>query len=195
MPEPITVAVLAGGRSKRMGTDKSFTLLQGRPLIEHVLERVEPLGAYTMLITNRPADYAGLSLPMFADVFPGKGSLGGLYTALTYSPTGHTLCVACDMPFLSPPLLQHLIDLRDGYDVIVPRIDGFPEALHAVYSKACLEPMRTLIQQDRLKIIGFYHQVNVRYVEEEEIRQFDPELRSFINVNTPAELAQAGENI
>lgn len=191
MPEPITVAVLAGGHSSRMGINKSFVPLLGKTLIEHVVTRVAPLEAQVILITNAPQDYAALNLPMFSDVIPGKGALGGLYTALTYSPTGHALCVACDMPFLDPALLQHLIGLRAGYDVIVPRLDGFPEALHAVYSKACLDPMRERIEQDRLKVIGFYSQVRVRFVEEDEVRRIDPDLRSFININTPEELAAA----
>lgn len=190
MPDPITVAVLAGGRSSRMGVDKSFVPLLGKTLIDHVLERVSPLGAQTILITNRPQDYAHLGLPMFRDVIPDKGSLGGLYTAVTYSPTEHTLCVACDMPFLNRALLEHLISLREGFDVIVPRINRFPEALHAVYSKACLGPMREKIEQDRLKAIGFYGKVRVRFVEEAEVRRYDPGLRSFVNINTPQELAE-----
>ncbi len=190
MPDPITVAVLAGGRSSRMGVDKSFVPLLGKTLIDHVLERARPLGAQTILITNRPQDYAHLGLPMFRDVIPDKGSLGGLYTAVTYSPTEHTLCVACDMPFLNRALLEHLISLREGFDVIVPRINGFPEALHAVYSKACLGPMREKIEQDRLKAIGFYGKVRVRFVEEAEVRRYDPGLRSFVNINTPQELAE-----
>jgi molybdopterin-guanine dinucleotide biosynthesis protein A len=190
MSELLTVAVLAGGRSSRMGTDKSFVPLLGKTLIQHVLDRVAGLGASTMLVTNRPDDYAVLELPMFTDVLPHRGSLGGLYTALTYSPTPYTLCVACDMPFLNPALLAHLASLREGYDVIVPRIGDNLEALHAVYSKRCLEPIRTRIEQDRLKVIGFYDAVQVQYVEEATIRRFDPDLRSFVNVNTPDELTR-----
>ncbi len=195
MPEPITVAVLAGGRSSRMGVNKSFVPLLGKTMIEHVVARVAPLGSQTILITNHPQNYATLNLPMFTDVIPDKGSLGGLYTALTYSPTEHTLCVACDMPFLDPALLGYLVAQRAGYDVIVPRLDNFPEALHAVYSKACLEPMREKIEQDRLKVIGFYGKVRVRFVEEDEVRRFDPDLRSFININTPEELSVAQQEV
>ncbi len=190
MSDGITIAILAGGRSSRMGTDKSFAPLLGKTLIQHVLARLTPLGAPIILITNRPDDYAPLGLPMFGDVIPDKGSLGGLYSAVTHSPTGHTLCVACDMPFLNPTLLEHLIGLRQGYDVIVPRINGFPETLHAVYHKTCLGPMREQIEQDRLKIVGFFGQVRVRFVEEAEVKRFDPDLRSFVNVNTPEELAE-----
>jgi len=189
MEEPVTVAILAGGKSSRMGVDKSFAPLLGKTLIQRVLDRAGSLGLPAILITNRPADYASLGLPMFGDLLPGKGSLGGLYTAISCSPTVYTLCVACDMPFLNPALLAYLISLRAGYDVIVPRINGFPEALHAVYGKGCLGPIREKLDQDRLKATGFYGEVRLRFVEEDEVRRFDPALRSFVNVNTPEELA------
>ncbi|NPV65843.1 MAG: molybdenum cofactor guanylyltransferase [Anaerolineae bacterium] len=190
MEDAVTVAILAGGKSSRMGTDKSFVPLLGKTLIQHVLERVGSLGLPTILITNRPAAYAPLGLPMYGDLLAGKGSLGGLYTAISCSQTLYTLCVACDMPFLNPALLAHLISLRAGYDAIVPRLDGFPEALHAVYSKGCLGAIREKLEQDQLKAISFYGQVRLRFVEEDEVRRFDPALRSFVNVNTPEELAR-----
>ncbi len=190
MADAVTIAILAGGKSSRMGTDKSFVPLLGKTLIQHVLDRVGSLGLPVILITNRPADYAPLGLPMFGDLLPEKGSLGGLYTAIACSPTAYTLCVACDMPFLNPALLTYLISLREGYDVIVPRLGGFPEALHAVYSKNCLEPIREKLAQNQLKAISFYGKVRLRFVEEDEVRRFDPALRSFVNVNTPEELAR-----
>lgn len=190
MEDTVTVAILAGGKSSRMGTDKSFVPLLGKTLIQHVLEGVGSLGLPIILITNRPVDYAPLGLPMYGDLLPGKGSLGGLYTAISCSQTPYTLCVACDMPFLNPALLTYLISLRAGYDAIVPRLHGFPEALHAVYSKSCLEAIYEKLAQDQLKAISFYGQVRLRFVEEDEVRRFDPALRSFVNVNTPEELAR-----
>ncbi|MBN1963060.1 MAG: molybdenum cofactor guanylyltransferase [Anaerolineae bacterium] len=193
-PQPaVTVAILAGGRSSRMGTDKSFVPLLGQTLIEHVIARVTPLVADPardiLLITNRPDDYAPFGLPMYTDVIPDAGSLGGLYTAVLRSQAAHTLCVACDMPFLNTALLAYLLAQRAGYDVIVPRLDGYPEPLHAVYGKGCLEPMRAQIEAGRYKIIGFYGKVRLHFIEEADVRRLDPDLRSFVNVNTPDELA------
>ncbi len=185
----VNVAILAGGRSSRMGTDKSFILLRNKPLFEHVLARVTPLALPILLITNSPEKYANYNLPTVADLLPGQGSLGGLYTALTSSSTDYTLCIACDMPFLNTLLLKSLIERRVGWDVVVPRIAGFPEALHAVYSKACLEPIRHHLATGQLKASGFYDHVKTLYVEEAEIRRIDPDLRSFINVNTPDDVA------
>jgi molybdopterin-guanine dinucleotide biosynthesis protein A len=191
-----TVAILAGGKSSRMGTDKSFVPLLGRPMIEHVLERVADLGqSETILIVNRPDDYAHLGPPMFSDVIPDKGSLGGIYSALHYSRSDSALVLACDMPLVNPPLLRYMIGLRgeEGgpYDVIVPRVDDHPQGLHAIYSRSCLEPIRECIDADRLKVIGFYDRMHVRYLDAPEYARFDPRGLSFQNINTPDELRAA----
>jgi molybdopterin-guanine dinucleotide biosynthesis protein A len=188
-----TVAILAGGNSSRMGMDKSFVSLGGRPIIGHVLERVSGLGQNeTILIVNRPDDYAHMGLPMFSDVIPGKGPLGGIYTAIHHSGSHFTLVLACDMPLVNPSLLRHMIalcsEVGGPYDVIVPRVDGHPQGLHAIYRRSCLEPIRECLDADRLKVIGFYDRVRVRYLDPLEYARFDPHGLSFQNINTPDEL-------
>lgn len=188
MTTNLTLAVQAGGKSTRMGQDKSFVPFDGRPMIEVVIDRVAGLGAELILITNKPDAYAHLGLPMFGDMFLDAGPLGGIYTAVHHAAHPHTLVVACDMPRLNRALLQYMIDLREIADIVVPRWDKFPEPLHAIYSKACLEPMREKLAAQQYKITGFYGRVNVRFVERDEIARFDPDGRSFVNVNTPDEL-------
>src|SRR5438477_5645141 len=114
----LTVAVLAGGRSSRMGTDKSFVRVLGRPLIEHILAQAEGLGDETLIVTNQPQDYAYLGLPLFGDVLPDKGALGGLYSALHSAGGRHILCIACDMPFLVRDLLDYLVSLRSEAEAV-----------------------------------------------------------------------------
>ncbi len=183
---------MAGGQSSRMGTDKSFVLFEGRPMIEHVLARVAGLAEETLLITNKPDEYAHLKLPMVGDVYPDHGPLGGIYTAVSAATHPHTLVVACDMPWLNRPLLDYMIGLRQTADVIVPRWEKFPEPLHAIYSKACLAPIEEKLKEQRLKITGFFGQVAVRFVERAEIEQFDRNGRSFANINSPEDLVGAG---
>jgi len=191
MTSPITVAIIAGGKSSRMGTDKSFVRVLGRPLIEDILAQVSGLGAETILITNRPADYAYLNVPLFGDVLPDKGALGGIYTALHSSTQPHTVCIACDMPFVIRPLLDYLIALRGEGDAIVPRLGGEVEPFRGLYSQVCLAPIRRALDANRLRVISFFPEVRVRYVDEAEIDQYDPQHLSFFNVNTPADLEQA----
>lgn len=190
----LTVAVLAGGKSSRMGTDKALVRTPwgaGRPLIEDILAHLNGLGAETILITNRPEHYAYLGVPLFTDVLPEKGALGGIYTALYHSTQPHTLCVACDMPFVIRPLLEYLIALRSEADVIMPRLGGEAEPFRAVYAHACLAPIRAALEAGKMRVISFFPQVRVRFVDEPEIERFDPDHLSFFNVNTPDDLERA----
>ena len=189
----LTIAIIAGGKSRRMGRDKAFVELAGKALIERVIERSADLGqAETILITNTPAQYAHLGLPMYQDVLPEKGSLGGIYTALVQAQCPDVLVLACDMPFVSADLLRFMIaQLGDDIDIVVPRVDGYPQGLHAIYKKTCIEPIAGQLAADRLKIIRFYDKMRVRYLDEAEYAGFDPQGLSFANLNTPEELEQA----
>jgi molybdopterin-guanine dinucleotide biosynthesis protein A len=182
---PISIAILAGGRSSRMRADKSLLSLEGRPIFEHILERLTPLNAPIFIIANNLMKYSRYALPIFADAIADKGSLGGLYTALYQSLTDYTLCVACDMPFLNTELLAYLISLCGDADLIVPRIGNVAQPFHAVYSKTCLSIIHTRLIENQLQASGFYAPLKVRWVEEDEICGLDPTHRSFVNVNTP----------
>jgi molybdopterin-guanine dinucleotide biosynthesis protein A len=191
MSEGVSCIVLAGGKSSRMGTDKAFVSILGRSLIEEVLARVQGLGEETLIVTNRPDDYHYLGLRLVADVIPGMGVLGGIYTALYAARMPYALVVACDMPFLNRELLSYLVSLREGQDAVVPHVGGLPEPVHAVYARTCLEAIARNLSSGALKIAEFYPQVRVRYVDAPEIERFDPQYHSFVNVNTPEELARA----
>ncbi|MBK8905921.1 MAG: molybdenum cofactor guanylyltransferase [Anaerolineaceae bacterium] len=192
MKSRLTVAIMAGGKSSRMGTDKSFVLFEGRPMIEVVRDTVAGLGDETLLITNKPAEYEQLHLPMVGDMYPDHGPLGGIFTAVHAATHPHTLVVACDMPWLNRPLLEYMIGLRQTADIIVPRWEKFPEPLHAIYSKTCLDPIEAKLKAQQLKITGFFGQVDVRFVERDEIERFDVDGRSFANINSPEDLEEAG---
>jgi molybdopterin-guanine dinucleotide biosynthesis protein A len=189
---PVSIAILAGGKSSRLGANKAFVEVGGKPIIERIIERVEPLGSELILITNTPAEYTHLGLPVFVDLMAGKATLGGVYTAIACASNDYTLIVSCDQPFLNPRLLEYLISLREGYDVVVPlNRENYPQSMQAIYGKRCLEPIRQRLEADRLKVIGFFSDVRVREVAGEEIDQFDPHRYSFVNVNTPEDLEEA----
>ena len=188
-----SLAIIAGGQSRRMGRDKAFVDLGGTPLIERVIARSANLGqSETILITNKPAQYAHLGLPMFRDIVRDKGSLGGIYTALARAKSPNVLVLACDMPFVNTDLLLYMVEQRrDDFDIIVPTVDGYPQGLHAIYKKTCIAPIAEQLAANRLKIIRFYDQMRVRYLDEADYTPFDPQGRSFANLNTPQELAEA----
>ena len=160
-------------------------------MIEHVLEKVRDLGDELLIISNRPTKYQHLAVPTYPDIIPGKGPLGGLYTALYRSSNPHVLVVACDMPWLNRPLLKYLISIREKAEVIVPRWTEHPEPLHAVYSQDCLPAIKDRLSSGELKMVSFYQLINVHFVEKSRIIQFDPGGKSFANVNTPEDLDRA----
>jgi len=187
----ITGVILAGGRSSRYGRNKALVEMNGIRLIERVIGVMEPLFEHLIIITNTPRDYAYLELPMVEDVIKGLGPIGGVFTGLQTLSDEAGFFVACDMPFLNGKLIRHMMYVMEDFDVVVPKVDWKIEALHAIYSKRCIPAIKELIDRQDYQIIKFFQSVRVRYLNKEEIRDFDPELRSFFNVNRPEELLKA----
>ena len=189
----ISVIVLAGGRSRRLGIDKSLLEIEGQPLISRTVRALESLSDDLIIVTNEPSRYGSLAVVarFVPDERRGMGSLMGIYSGLKVARYSHALAVACDMPFLSLPLLRFMASLADGQDVVIPRLDELLEPLHSVYGRVCLPFMAALLEQGRRKITAFFPEVRVRYVEEQEIDLFDPSHLSFVNVNTPEDWESA----
>ncbi|MGB6066407.1 MAG: molybdenum cofactor guanylyltransferase [Desulfomonilaceae bacterium] len=184
--------LLAGGGSRRMGgINKALLEVGGRRIIERAASVLRKVFREVLVITNSPEDFRFLGLPMFTDLLPGRGSLGGLYTGLSACAGIYGFLVACDMPFLSEDVIKYMVDMIDGYDVVLPRTSGGFEPLHAAYSKACLPHIEGLLQREDLKIANFFDKVKVSEVPEADLVRFDPELRFIMNINTPQDLQQA----
>lgn len=180
--------ILAGGKSSRYGKNKALVKINGTPLIERVLVVMGAVFENLLLITNSPEEYAHLRLPVKEDLIKGLGPIGGIYTGLESISQEAGFFVACDMPFLNESLMRHLLAVQGQFDAVVPRVDWKIEALHALYRRSCLPAIRSLIESRQYQVIRFFDMVRTRYVEEAEIRAFDPQLRTFANVNRPEEL-------
>ncbi|HLE13145.1 MAG TPA: molybdenum cofactor guanylyltransferase [Anaerolineales bacterium] len=190
----ISVAIQAGGQSRRMGQDKGLLLLQGKPLITRVLARVAFLADEILVTTNQLSDYQFLSLPLYPDLFPGTGALGGLYTALHAAQEPLVAVVACDMPFVNPAILELARDrlLETGVDVAIPRTDEGYEPFHAVYRKeACLPAVEKALQAGERRLISWFADVQVLTLEEALFGPLDPQGLAFWNLNTPEEFQHA----
>ena len=179
--------VLAGGASRRMGRDKAFLELAGRPLIAHVIERMRAVCAQVLVVAGDVRPYAGLGVQLVEDRFRGVGVLGGLHAGLEAATHELALAVGCDMPFLKPELLRAFAGWADGVDVAVLRQREMVEPLHGAYRRTCLPAIEAAIRANRRRIISFFPHVRVRYVTVEDVIPFDPGLRSLRNVNTPEE--------
>jgi len=191
----MTSIVLAGGRSSRLGKEKHAVVVAEKSLIERTIGHLRPLSSEILIVISKRQSRSSFSsyaeAKTVVDLYPGKSSLGGIYTGLAYSTSFHNLVVACDMPFLNLDLLRYMIDLSPDFDVVIPRIGELWEPLHAVYTKNCLLPMERLLKAGNLKVTDFLDSVRVRHVDEDEIDRFDPEHLSFFNINTQADLERA----
>jgi molybdopterin-guanine dinucleotide biosynthesis protein A len=187
----LTVAIQAGGSSRRMGRDKARVLLAGRPLITHVLERAAPLGTDVLVTTNTPEAFDFLGVRLVPDDHPGAGPLAGLQTALRAARAERVLVLACDLPFVCVPLLKHLLRVAPEADAVLPRWHGELEPLHAVYRRTCLGPIEQALAEGRQRMISFHPSIRLVVVEEEDILAFDPQGLTFFNVNSLDELQTA----
>lgn len=187
----VTLAVQAGGQSRRMGRDKGLVELGGRPLISHVLERLRHLADDILVTTNAPQDYAFLGVRLASDPMPGAGALSGLATALEAARGECVMVIACDMPFVRTALMAYLLDLAQEADVVIPRRLGEFEPLLAVYRRTCLAAIQASLAAGQARMISFFPSVRVRPVEAAELESVDPSGRSFFNINTPDDLRQA----
>ena len=200
----LTLIINAGGQSRRMGTDKALLPVppHGAPLIAHVAARLLPLRpARLVVVTNDRTLPAQAGLPpdtrFVPDAYPDTGTLGGIATGLQHAPDW-AVVVACDLPLVSAPLFQMLVDLageqengEDRWDAVVPVVDGYEEPLHALYHRRCLAAIEARLAAGQRRVISFMPNVRTRYVPEETLRTVDPMLRSFFNTNTPEEWAAA----
>ena len=206
-----TGLILAGGKSQRMGQDKSLLVLAGRTLIERALDALRPLCDELLIATNAPHPYEHLHVRTVPDRFLEGGSLAGLQAGLTAAAGEPVIAVACDMPFLNTGLLRYLVSLSADVDAVVPNLSGStlseragatgdnrPKAkhldlhpLHAVYRRTCLPAIEAQLCADDRRMMGFLDHVRTRYVTRAEVLPFDSQLHSFFNANTPGEWAEA----
>jgi molybdopterin-guanine dinucleotide biosynthesis protein A len=183
----------------RLGRVKALERINAQSLLERAIDCLSTVSQALFVITSqeqfRLITAARLKGKVIVDIYPGKGALGGIYTGLASVDSFYSLIVGCDMPFLNRDLLCYLIDIAPNFDVVVPRIDGMLEPLHAVYSRNCLAPIKKLIDKDELGILQLFSSVKTRYVDKDEIKRFDPQCLSFFNVNTLDDLKKAKDLI
>lgn len=189
----ISGLVLAGGASRRMGRDKALLELDGRPLIQIVVERMMTVCTEVLIVSGDVAPYTGFGVPVVQDYFPDVGVLGGLHAGLDAASHELGLTVGCDMPFLKPEVVRAFAGWAQGFDVALLRRGEYVEPLHAAYRRTCLPTIERAIRAGKRRIISFFPEVRVRYVTPEEVRALDPALISFRNVNTPEEWEAARE--
>jgi molybdenum cofactor guanylyltransferase len=187
----VTAIILAGGKSSRLGRDKALEKIGGKYLIERIIDSLSQFGDDIIVITAAPNQLPGLNIEKVIDTYPHTGAKVGLCTGINAATSFYSLVVACDMPFLNIDLLRYLLDAVSGFDAAIPRIGDKIEPLHAVYSKNCIPILEEQIRKGKLKISDIFNEINVRYIEAEEIERYDPQHLSLFNINSEADLKRA----
>jgi molybdopterin-guanine dinucleotide biosynthesis protein A len=187
----MTGIILSGGENRRMGTDKAFLTISGKPLIEHILAVLRGVCRRVIIVTNSPERYVSYDALVITDAMDLRGPLTGIYSGIARSDDEYNFVVACDMPLLNAGLISYMGEQARGYDVALPRVGVLVEPLHAVYHRGVLPRIESRLRGDRRDIRGILEGANVRYITEEEIDRFDPERRSFRNLNTRSEYEEA----
>jgi molybdopterin-guanine dinucleotide biosynthesis protein A len=193
--EDFTAAILAGGRARRLGTNKALLEIEGRTILDRILEKMLEVFPNILLVVKDEdsplwGDY-GSRVKVVADLLPGKGPLGGIYTALEQSPSPYIFVMACDMPYPNLALVRRLLSSARGREAVVPRKGPYIEPLFAVYHRDTRQNARRRLEAGDLKIHDFIDEIDTLFLEEGEVCGCDPDLRSFFNINTPEDLEKA----
>ncbi len=190
--QPVSAAVLAGGKSIRMGNNKALINIGINSLVEITINKIRPFFQEIILITNKAESYAHLKISMVPDIYKNCGPLGGIHAALKAASCEFVFVVACDMPFIEPKLVEHILkSANQNSDIVVPRIDEYSEPLHALYRKGCLPVIEFCLKRGEYKSTSIWPYLRVKYVEREEISRFADYMKVFYNINTPVDLNKA----
>ncbi|MGQ0570594.1 MAG: molybdenum cofactor guanylyltransferase [Armatimonadota bacterium] len=187
----LTGIVLAGGQSRRMGTNKAFVNVDGVPMIERVLRALDAGCAEILIVAKDPAGYAHLGPRVIADESSEQTPLVGVCSGLRVATTPWAFVAACDLPYLSPEAVRLLARLALGYDAAVPRIRALWHPLHAVYARAALPLIDARRAAGERRMTVALDALRVRPITADELAEADPTLRTLRNVNSPAVLKRA----
>ncbi|HLG62568.1 MAG TPA: molybdenum cofactor guanylyltransferase [Ktedonosporobacter sp.] len=187
--------ILAGGQSRRMGRDKALLPLPGNEgitFVEHLVALLKRFCSEVVLVardSSQAGELAGPGRRIVLDEAPGGGPLMGLYSGLKAIEAAHALVTAVDMPFVQPAVISFLLSQTLNDDLLVPIVHGVAQVLLAVYPRTIIPLLEDRLREGRRDPRSLLAVAKVRYIEEAQLRVYDPQLRSFVNVNTPQELA------
>lgn len=178
--------ILAGGENKRVPIVKGFLKINGRRIIDSNVDLLGSIFQRVIISTNNPELYFYLGLQMVGDIIRERGPMTGILSTLSIPGISQTFVTACDMPFISMDLINYIVYKWDRkWDAAIPIFDKKSQPLFGVYSKSIAGNMERSIRNGKKSLRNFLHEINVLYITEKEVRNIDPEGKSFVNINTP----------
>ena len=192
----MTGVILTGGKSSRMGQDKALLSVGGVQLIRRILDVFEKLFDEILVVTNKTGRHTGSGYREVTDIIPDCGPLGGIYTGLSYAKSDRIFVASCDLPFINDSTVKIVIGEPVSYDIVAPDDGHRLHPLHAVYSTRCTPYIREWLDSGFYNVTKFINEVeglSVRKVQMSEIIAGDPDLKSFFNMNTQEDWAEANK--
>ncbi|MEN6461603.1 MAG: molybdenum cofactor guanylyltransferase [Syntrophomonas sp.] len=186
-----TGVIMAGGRSSRMKFNKAFAEIGSRPVINIIINKFINFFDETIIISNDPEQYATFNLPTYSDVYPRLGPVSGIHSALYYASFDKVFVLGCDMPFMSMKLVEHMLDQLEDHEAAVPELDGYLQPISAAYSKKCLPVLTNCLNNNLLKLVLVFKELDTLKLKESELRRFGEIREMFFNVNDPEALNEA----
>lgn len=183
--------ILSGGKSSRMGTNKSLLKLGNKPVIQNISEELQACSDEVIIVSNQHETYDFLGVQQISDRYNGKGPLAGIEAALYQFDADIYMFAACDMPFLSKEIYGFLLQHLAHYDAVVPIYNSQMHPLAGIYKKNVLSQVQAQIEKGNLKVKDFFAHVNVNYVR--NFSHFPDDLleKHFFNMNYPYQYREA----
>lgn len=185
-----TGIILAGGMARRMGgsCDKAFLKIDNETIVARQLRILGQIFKKIIIVTNSPDNYVDIKEAIvIPDVISHRGPIGGIYSGLLASGSFYNFITACDMPFLNGPVIRYMIENKEGYDAVVPKVDGEYHPLFGVYSRNCVPVIEALIKGEDLRVMNIFAGVRSRFITRSELERFDGSLSTLANINTNAD--------
>ena len=175
--------ILAGGRSSRMKFNKAFAEISGQQVINIIADKFTGLFDETIIISNEPELFGYLGLAVYTDVYPRMGPVSGIHSGLYHARYDRAFILGCDVPFINMELVEYMIAKMGDYDSVVPKIDSYLQPLAAVYNRKCLPVLAACLQEDRVKLIRIFEELNALVLSRNELEKFGIVEEIFLNVN------------
>lgn len=186
-----TGVILAGGKSTRMKFNKAFADIGGQLVIQIIINKFREYFEEIIIISNEPGLFMRFHLPVYSDIYPYLGPVGGIHSALVNARYNKMFILGCDMPFMDMKLVEYMLASIQDHDTVVPEINSFLQPLAAVYNRKCLSVFSDCLRNNKLKLTRIFDDLDALVIKEDELKRFGDLQEIFFNINDPEALTQA----
>lgn len=185
-----TAIILAGGKSSRMGFDKQFLEIGERRIMYDLVHKLEEEFDEIIIVTNKPEEYGKVRHKITSDIIVGKGPLSGIHVGLKESSSNYAFIIGCDMPNINIPYIRHMKEIIGEQDIdgCIARIGNLIEPFHGFYSKNIIKNIERYLNENKRSVNNLAEKLNFIYIEENQVRKFNPNFDMFLNLNTQEDI-------